>query len=288
TKLETTLTHRVASDVKVNAGYHFKQDERSYADRKRTDEQRVFVGAQYRPNSPWQLGGKVSYSFRDGSDWQDDSSDSPNLRQYYLADKERIELRGDGSYDMTDDVQLLAELWYGNDDYAKPDIGLSEGEDYGYDLSLNFNLLDGLSGHVFYNQQIIRSEQQQANSDVVGWNRYTTKLKDDITTIGFGVSKERLLDDKLSISFDYSYSQADSKSSTTSGGYQYPDNEANSYRFEVIADYEVSENQNVQLNLRYEDYSEEDYLFNNETGTMGDVLQSYEGLYGGVYWKYRF
>ncbi|WP_029834118.1 MtrB/PioB family decaheme-associated outer membrane protein, partial [Vibrio parahaemolyticus] len=236
----------------------------------------------------WQLGGKVSYSFRDGSDWQDDSSDSPNLRQYYLADKERIELRGDGSYDMTDDVQLLAELWYGNDDYAKPDIGLSEGKDYGYDLSLNFNLLDGLSGHVFYNQQIIRSEQQQANSDVVGWNRYTTKLKDDITTIGFGVSKERLLDDKLSISFDYSYSQADSKSSTTSGGYQYPDNEANSYRFEVIADYEVSENQNVQLNLRYEDYSEEDYLFNNETGTMGDVLQSYEGLYGGVYWKYRF
>lgn len=165
------------------------------------------------------------------------------MRQYYLSDKERIELRGDGSYDMTDDVQLLAELWYGNDDYAKPDIGLSEGEDYGYDLSLNFNLLDGLSGHVFYNQQIIRSEQQQANSDVVGWNRYTTKLKDDITTIGFGVSKERLLDDKLSVSFDYSYSQADSKSSTTSGGYQYPDNEANSYRFEVIADYEVSENQ---------------------------------------------
>ncbi|MCV6023104.1 MtrB/PioB family outer membrane beta-barrel protein, partial [Escherichia coli] len=77
---------------------------------------------------------------------------------------------------------------------AKPDIGLSEGEDYGYDLSLNFNLLDGLSGNVFYNQQIIRSEQQQANSDVVGWNRYTTKLKDDITTIGFGGSKERLLD----------------------------------------------------------------------------------------------
>ncbi|MCV5342893.1 MtrB/PioB family outer membrane beta-barrel protein, partial [Escherichia coli] len=82
------------------------------------------------------------------------------------------------------------------------------------DLSLNFNLLDGLSGHVFYNQQIIRSEQQQANSDVVGWNRYTTKLKDDITTIGFCVSKERLPDDKLSISFDYSYRQADSKSST--------------------------------------------------------------------------
>ncbi|MFB1093325.1 MtrB/PioB family decaheme-associated outer membrane protein [Vibrio diabolicus] len=288
TKLEATLKYRVTSDVKVNTGYHFRQDERSYADRKRTDEQRVFVGAQYRPNRPWQLGGKVSYSFRDGSDWQDDSSDSPNLRQYYLADKERIELRGDGGYDVTNDVQLLAELWYGNDDYVKPDIGLSEGEDYGYDISVNFNLLDGLNGHVFYNQQVIRSEQQQANSDVVGWNRYTTKLKDDITTIGFGVSKEQLLDDKLSISFDYSYSQADGKSSTTSGGYQYPDNEANSYRFEVIADYEVSENQNVQLNLRYEDYSEEDYLFNNETETMGDVLQSYEGLYGGVYWKYRF
>ncbi len=80
----------------------------------------------------------------------------------------------------------------------------------------------------------------------------------------------------------------DSKSSTTSSGYQYPDNEYKSSRIEAIADYAISENQNVQLNIRYEDYSEDDYLFNNEVSNMGDVLQDYSGVYGGVYWKFRF
>ncbi|MGY0615759.1 MtrB/PioB family decaheme-associated outer membrane protein [Vibrio sp. FJH11] len=288
TKLEATVTHNLNRDVKVNAGYDYTHDERDYADRKRTDEQSFYVGARYRPEALWQVGGKLSYSFRDGSSWQYSSSDSPNLRQYYLADKDRIELRGDGSYDITESVQLIGEIWYGNDDYAKPDIGLSEGEDYGYDLSVNFNLAEGLNGHVFYNQQMIRSEQQQANSDVVGWDRYKTKLKDDVTTVGFGVSKDGLLEDKLSLSLDYSYSQADSKTSSTSSGYQYPDNEYKSSRLEAVADYEISDNQNVQLNIRYEDYSEEDYLFNNEVSNMGDVLQDYNGIYGGVYWKYRF
>ncbi len=288
TKLEAAVTHRLNRDIRLNAGYDYTHDKREYADRKSIDEQSVYLGARYRPEAPWQLGGKLSYLFRDGSSWRNSSSDSPNLRQYYLADKDRIEFRGDGSYDLSADVQLLAEFWYGNDDYDKPDIGMSEGEDYGYDLSVNFNLAEDLNGHVFYNQQIIRSEQQHANSDVVGWNRYKTKLKDDVTTVGFGVSKDGLLEDKLTLSLDYSYSQADSESSTTSSGYQYPDNEYKSSRLEGVADYEISDNQSVQFNIRYEDYSEEDYLYNNEVSNMGDVLQDYNGIYGGVYWKYRF
>ncbi|WP_423840386.1 MtrB/PioB family decaheme-associated outer membrane protein [Vibrio mytili] len=288
TKLEATVTHRVDRDLKVNAGYDYTQDKREYADRERTNEQSLSLGARYRPEGPWQVGGKLSYAFRDGSSWQSYGSDSPNLRQYYMADKNRVEIRADGSYDISPDVQVITELWYGNDDYAKPDIGLSEGEDYGYDLSVNFNLAEDLSGHVFFNQQMIRSEQQLANSDVADWNRYKAKLKDDITTVGFGVSQSGLLENKLSLSFDYTYSQADSKSSTSSNDYQYPDNEYKSSRIEANADYEISENQSVQLNLHYEDYSEKDYLFNNEDYTMGGVLQDYNGIYGGVHWKYRF
>ncbi len=288
TQLDAAMTHRVNRDIKVNAGYDYTHEKRDYADRKRTDEHNMYIGARYRPEALWQVGGKLSYSFRDGSSWQHASNDSPNLRQFYLADKSRVELRGDGSYDISESVQVLAEIWYGTDDYAKPDIGLSEGEDYGYDLSVNVTLADELNGHVFLNQHVIRSEQQHANADIVGWDRYNTELKDDVTTVGFGVSKEGLLEDKLTVSVDYSYSQADSQSLTTSSGYQYPDNEYKSSRIEAIADYEISENQNVQLNIRYEDYSEDDYLFDNEVNNMGDVLQDYSGVYGGVYWKFRF
>ncbi|MGR5458073.1 MtrB/PioB family decaheme-associated outer membrane protein [Vibrio alfacsensis] len=288
TKLEAKLDHHFNPDVSVNAGYRYKQDKREYADRKRTDEHRFSLGSQYRPDAPWYIGGQISYSQRDGSDWLPSSYDSPNLRQYYLADRERLEVRGGGYYDINDNIQLVAEVWYANDDYPKPDIGLSEGENYGYDVSVNFYLSDGVSGHVFYNQQTISTEQQLANSDVVGWDRYTTKLKDDIATIGFGISKDRLLDEKLSLSFDYSYNQGKGKSSVSSDGYQYPDNESTSYRYEFSGDYEMTENQSVEFNIRYEDYSEEDYLFNDEAANMSEVLQSYEGFYGSVYWKYRF
>ncbi|WP_440890035.1 MtrB/PioB family decaheme-associated outer membrane protein [Vibrio sp. WZ-1] len=288
TKLEGKLAHHLNSDINITAGYSYKQDKREYADRKQTNEHRFSLGSQYRPEAPWYVGGRVSYSLRDGSDWKSTGDDAPNLRQYYLADRQRLEIRGDGYYDINDNIQLIAEAWYADDDYPKPDIGLSEGDDYGYDLSINFYLSDGISGHVFYNQQTIRSEQQLANSSVVGWDRYTIKQRDDITTVGFGISKDQLLEDKLSLSFDYSYHQGKGESSPSNDGYQYPDNQSTSYRFEVSGDYEVSESQSVEFNIRYEDYSEEDYLFNNEAANMGRVLQNYEGLYGSIYWKYRF
>ena len=52
---------------------------------------------RYRPTGALQLGGKLAWSTRDGSDWRHDSAGgngSPTLRQFYLADRDRVELRG--------------------------------------------------------------------------------------------------------------------------------------------------------------------------------------------------
>ncbi|WGY48758.1 MtrB/PioB family outer membrane beta-barrel protein [Vibrio sp. ABG19] len=75
--------------------------------------------------------------------------------------------------------------------------------------------------------------------------------------------------------------------SRSSNSYRYPDNRASAHRFELTGDYQISDDQNVLLNIRYEKYRESDYLFVQEEN-MGDVMQSYEGIFGAVYWRYRF
>lgn len=288
TRLDARVDQKLNRSLRLQLGYDYTRDRRPYADRTTTKEQRVYADARYRPQADWALGGKLSFALRDGSEWNHSHTDSARLRQYYLADRDRIELRGDGSVQFSPQVQLVLEVWYADDEYPTPDIGISDGEDYGYDASVNFSLDNGVNGHVFINQQYIRTEQHHANSDVLGWNRYTSTSRDDITTVGFGVSKDDLLKDTLQISFDYTHSRSHGATRTSPVGYDYPDNRVKSHRFELTGDYQLSEAQNVLLNIRYERYAESDYLFDQDLNTMGDVTQSYDGLFGAIYWRYHF
>ncbi len=287
-KFDATVSHRFTRSVRMNAGYEYRTDKREYAVREKTNEHTVHIGAKYRPQAAWTVGGKVSYQSRDGSDWSGSSSTTPNLRQFYLADRDRFEVRGDASYDVTETVQMTLDAWFADEQYPKPDIGRSEGQDYGYDLGMNFYLENDTSGHVFLNQQFVRSEQQHANSSAPGWNRYSTESKDTITTVGFGLNRDNLLSKKLDLSLDYSYNYGVGKTSTTGAGYVYPDNDSTSHRVEMNGDYRISDNQSVLLNVRYEDFNEEDYLFSAETANMGDVNQRYKGFFGMVSWEYRY
>lgn len=287
TRLEVAANHKLSRSLRLNAGYEYKRDRRPYADREQTEQQAIYVGSRYRPQADWTLGGKLTYVSRDGSAWNNSDTDAPRLRQYYLADRDRLELRADGSYQFSPRVQLVVETWYADDQYPTPDIGISDGKDYGYDASVNFSLDSGVNGHAFINQQYIRAEQHHANSDVVGWNRYTTRSRDNITTLGLGLSKDDFFQDTLQLSFDYSYSRSTGETDASSNGYRYPDNRTSAHRFELTGDYQISADQNVLLNIRYEKYTESDYLFVQEEN-MGDVMQSYDGIFGAVYWRYHF
>ena len=88
--------YRLSRSVKLTTGYQYKADQREQADRQDTDEHTLFLkGAT--AGGALQLGGKLAWSTRDGSDWRHDSAGgngSPTLRQFYLADRDRVELRG--------------------------------------------------------------------------------------------------------------------------------------------------------------------------------------------------
>ncbi|HFQ5333992.1 MtrB/PioB family decaheme-associated outer membrane protein [Vibrio vulnificus] len=286
-KFDAKLGHRYSRSLRLNAGYEYRADKRQYAVREETNEHTFYLGTVYRPEADWRMGGKLSYQTRDGSKWTQTSADAPHLRQFYLADRERLELRGDASYDLADNAQFTAIAWLADERYPQPDIGRSEGQDYGYDLGVSFYLEDDTTGHLFFNQQFIRFEQQHANSAAPGWNRYETETKDSVTTVGFGFKRQNLLEKKLSLSLDYSYNHGRGQTNTTGAGYSYPDVDSVTHRLEFIGDYRMAENQSVLLNLRFEDFNEADYLFDAETANMGRVEQDYNGFFAMLSWEFR-
>ncbi len=287
TKASVALQHKLTRSLRVNGGYDYRHNKRSYADREVTQNNQLYLATRYRPAGSWQLGAKLLYDVRSGSDWSTSSS-APNLRKFYLADRDRLESRVDTSFDVSDVWQITLDAWIANDHYRKPDIGTSFARDLGYDLGLNWALIGGTTGYAYLNQQRIVSEQQHANSDVSDYARFQSELTDDITTIGIGISDNSLMASKLSLSMDYSYSDGRGKTQTTGGSYQYPNNSATTHRAEIKGQYQLTEQQTLHLDMRYERFSEFDYLYSQDSLTLGNVDQNYNGYFAFVGWGYQF
>ncbi|MBY6198938.1 MtrB/PioB family outer membrane beta-barrel protein [Vibrio hangzhouensis] len=66
------------------------------------------------------------------------------------------------------------------------------------------------------------------------------------------------------------------------------DNDATSHRAEIQGRYQLTEQQTLHLDMRYERFSEFDYLYSQDQATMGDINQNYNGYFAFVGWGYRF
>jgi hypothetical protein len=60
------------------------------------------------------------------------------------------------------------------------------------------------------------------------------------------------------------------------------------HRAEIKGSYQFDEHQSLRLDMRYERFSESDYLFSQDQATLGNVNQEYNGYYAFVAWDYRF
>ncbi|MFB2862092.1 MtrB/PioB family decaheme-associated outer membrane protein [Aeromonas sp. MdU4] len=280
--------YRLSRSVKVTGGYQYRADEREYADRRKTDEQTLFLKSRYRPVGDLQLGGKVSWSTRNGSEWQNNNTNvSPTLRQFYLADRDRLELRGDLQYAFSEQLSSSLEGWWAKADYQEPNIGLSEGEDYGIDLTLNQQFDENLSGHLFGNRQWLSSNQNHAYTGAPDWDPYSTQVRDEITTLGLGLTQNKAFDLALELGLDYSFSYGRGQTEA-SKGYDYPDLTSKQHRLEGYALYQLDEKQSLRWDMRYEFYHDVDYLFTGEEYNMGHVNQNYNGYFTAISWLYKF
>ena len=289
-KANLEADYRLSRSVKLTGGYEYRGDERENADREETDEHTLFIKSRYRPVGNLQLGGKLAVSSRDGSDWQHDNeggSSSPTLRQFHLADRDRVELRGDLGYQFDEQTNLTTEGWWAKDDYKEANIGRTEGEDYGLDMTLNKEFTENFSGHVFGNMQWITSAQNHAYTGAPDWAPYDTEVKDEITTLGFGLTQKKAFDLALELGLDYSYSYGKGGTDASSG-FDYPDVTSEQHRVEGYALYQLDEQNSLRWDLRYESFENADYLITGDEQSLGNVDDDYDGYFTSVSWLYKF
>ncbi|SDJ14726.1 decaheme-associated outer membrane protein, MtrB/PioB family [Ferrimonas sediminum] len=266
TTYKVSGSYRIASGYRVDAGYDRKEVTRTGQDREDTTDDAVWGRFRVTAFDAWDIALKGGFSSRDGSSYSVTGNNNDLMRRYYLADRDRSEVELRVSHNPLDKLSVDFTGHYALDDYDKSEVGLTEAEDYGYDVTLAFQHTERFSTHLFVGQQWITSEQ---GGSVTGPAAWEATVEDEFLNAGLGFSYTGLLADKLVLGGDYVY--ADSNSDTVSGFSEYDDYYATSHNFNLYGDYALSTSMSLRLDYRYERYQDADYAV-VEADTVADLI----------------
>ncbi|GAA4879225.1 MtrB/PioB family decaheme-associated outer membrane protein [Ferrimonas pelagia] len=268
-------SYRIAQGYRVDAGYEYKQVERSDLEREETNDHGVWGRLRVTALDNWNFGLKAGYSSRDGSEFEANratsSEDNVLLRRYTIADRDRLEAEFKVSHTPLANLSIDATVRYANDDYSDSEYGLIEADDFGYDVSLNWGASDKLNLHAFVGQQWIESEQRNLFQTGTSFDQ----TEDRFLNAGFGSVYRGLFTDALSVGADYLYSDSESETSVTIGSTgQYGDYFATSHSVNLFSTYDLSEKMGLRLDYRYERYQDSDFANIDNIGN-GNVVNLY-------------
>lgn len=260
-RFKVAADYRITQGMKLDGGYDFKRDERNYQDRETTDENTVW--ARFRVNSfeMWDMWVKGSYGQRDGSQYQasewTSSETNSLLRKYNLADRDRTQVEARITHTPIDSLTIDVGARYALDDYTDTVIGLTESKDTSYDANISYMITTDLLATAFYNYQIIESEQAgSSNYSNPTWTGY---IEDKVDVVGAGISYNNLLENKLRMGLDYTYSNSDSNTQVRQGiTGDYGDYFAKVHNINLYAQYQATEKMAWRLDYKVENYKDND------------------------------
>lgn len=255
------VDYRINRGMKLEAGYDYRTDERSYQDRETTDENTLWTKFRLSSFENWDMWIKGSYGQRDGSQYQASewtSSESNDLlRKYNLADRKRTMIEARVTHNPTDSLTLDLGTRYAIDDYDETQIGLTESTDLSYDASITYMLSDDMTLTAFYNRQNIESEQ--AGSSSFSAPTWTGVVEDQVDVIGAGWSYNNLMEKKLRLGVDYTYSNSDSNTQVTQGiTGDYGDYYAKVHNINIYGQYQATEKMALRVDYKMEKYEDND------------------------------
>ncbi|MCD8475922.1 MAG: MtrB/PioB family outer membrane beta-barrel protein, partial [Shewanella fodinae] len=127
-----------------------------------------------------------------------------------------------------------------------------------YDASVNYQILEDLNLNLFYNHQTIKNEQAGAAnfSTVATWFANT---EDKVDVVGAGVYYDNLLEKKLRLGLDYTYSKSDSTTKVRQGVTgDYGDYFAKEQDVNAYAQYQATEKVALRLDYKMVKYEDND------------------------------
>ncbi|WP_345847662.1 MtrB/PioB family decaheme-associated outer membrane protein [Shewanella algae] len=252
---------RITRGMKLDVGYDYRRDERSYQDRETTDENTLWAKYHLSAFDKWDMWIKGSYGERDGSEYQASewtSSESNSLlRKYNLADRKRTMVEARISHTPIDALTIDFGGRYALDDYNETQIGLTESKDVSYDINLSYLLSDDMMVNAFYDRQNIDS--QQAGSNNFAAPNWFGLVEDQVDVMGAGFSYNNLLEKKLRLGVDYTYSDSSSNTQVQQGlTGDYDDYYAKVHNVNFYGQYQATEKMAVRLDYKMEKYKDND------------------------------
>jgi len=260
-RFKVAADYRITRDIKLDGGYDFKRDQRDYQDRETTDENTVWARLRVNSFDMWDMWVKGSYGKRDGSQYQasewTSSETNSLLRKYNLADRDRTQVEARITHSPLESLTIDVGARYALDDYTDTVIGLTESKDTSYDANISYMITADLLATAFYNYQIIESEQ--AGSSNYSTPTWTGFIEDKVDVVGAGISYNNLLENKLRLGLDYTYSNSDSNTQVRQGiTGDYGDYFAKVHNINLYAQYQATEKLALRFDYKVENYKDND------------------------------
>lgn len=285
---KVNTSYRIASGYRLQAGYDRKDVERTYSDREQTNDDSLWMKFNVRALDNFNLNLNVEHANRSGSDYEANeltsSENNSLLRKYYLADRSRNAIELKVNHTPVDWVNVDITSRYAKDEYDDTQIGLTESEDYGYDVNINMQINENIDGYLFGGQQWINSSQ--AGSQSYSTPDWLADIEDQFINLGAGVTYSGLMQDKLVLGMDYLFSNSISDTllyqgiDNTDSLNPYGDYYSYNHSASMYANYAVNEQMALKLTYRYERYFDTDSAnvgVNDIPGmlTLGDINHNY-------------
>lgn len=289
--------YRLSPSAYAEAGYSRDEIMYSELDRQSIDESGLFAKLSYRYSPAWSAWLKGEVLDRNGSEYDavtsTQSPSNPWLRKSYLADRKRQKVTLHTDYQTDIGFSVGASLHSIDDDYNHTSVGLTQVSYLGYDVTAQYLISDNLSLNAYLNQD-------WRDSDQAGSNRFSTPdwystAEEKSTLIGAGIAYQNLLDNRLDLGLDYSYSDGQSDTEITYGiTSPYGDYYSRKHNINAYAKYKLADSMSLRFDWLFEKYQDANWQNQNITWdtvpnvlSFGDISHDYNAHYLGLTLSYQ-
>lgn len=295
--IDVGAKYRFNRSIYIDGGYRYDHNDYSDLDRDSLQQNSLYAKLNYRISPAWSAWLKAEASDRTGSSYKavttTSSPSNPYLRKSYLADRQRQEYKLNVAYSGSAAFSASANLHASYDDYNDTEIGLTRVDTQGYDISANYMISENFNLNAYLNQDWRDSDQ--AGSSNFGLANWYANTDEQSTLVGAGLDYQNLLDSKLNLGLDYSYSDGQSDTNVIQGiTSPYGDYFSEKHNINAFAKYQLAEKMALRFDWIFENYKDSDWLNQGlsvdsipNVLTFGDLSHDYNAHYFGLTFSYQ-
>jgi len=296
-KYSADVSYRAHRVIRLSAGGRQENLDRTLQSVERTKETTWWGELKVNPTAQVQTRLQAETSNRNISDYlQIDNGlppDNPLMRKFNMADRDRDRFMVEVDYMPTEALGINLNYFYANSKYGESPIGLQKSTDQSVTVNVNYAVGTKVNVYAFVTRDDINADiLNSIGGSTPPWSGDT---RDDITTVGFGLSS--VINEKSSIGFDFvsANSKGNISVQTTADEPPFEPLKTDLINAKLHYDREINEHWGYKLYLEFEKYRSQDWAIDglgvngiNSVLTMGEQSPEYNIWYARIQASYRF